>query len=233
MRSSKYLLPWVITRSLACLSIGLTVACQSQPSSVDNPISPTPPVSKSIPASPTVQPTPATQPSPANTVARKSPVPSPPKPQKANKTKGTNIYQNQQLGIKFEYPPGYTVDAPKGQKLVTVWRTQDYQAIKAGKFDNSAPPGYLNISVEPNPQKLPPEEWVKGNSEFLSPENFANKAIAGKQAVAFRSSGLFDFEHLVIPTESGNGMIVISMAEGDQKYQKVLEKVTSSLQLTK
>ena len=85
MRSSKYLLPWIITRSLACFSIGLTVACQSQPSSVDNPVSPKPtqpsntilPVSKSIPASPTVQPKASKQPSPTNTVAKKSPVPSP------------------------------------------------------------------------------------------------------------------------------------------------------------
>ena len=137
------------------------------------------------------------------------------------------------MGIKFEYPEGYTIDASKEQKTVSVWLNKDYQAIKSGKYQNTEPPSHLNISVEPNPQKLSAEEWVKANDSFLDPEQFSNKVIAGKQALAFRSSGLFEFEYLVIPNDDGNKMVVISIAEGDKQYQKVLNKLTSSLEVTK
>ncbi|MDJ0615765.1 MAG: hypothetical protein QNJ63_03290 [Calothrix sp. MO_192.B10] len=259
MRSNSYLLPWVITRVLASLSIGLTVACQSQPSSVkDSTVSPVatpestqpssnlPPTSASIlsptPEKPTTAPIPT--PTPKKTFTQKPPkpepiaqvptAPSPKSPQKAVTSKSTNIYQNQKLGIKFEYPEGYTVDAPKEKKEINVWLNTDYQAIKSGKYQNTEPPSHLNISVEPNPQKLPAKEWVKANDDqFLDAEKFSNKAVAGKQALAFHSSALFDYQYIVIPTSDGNQMIVISIEQGDQKYQKALNRVTSSLEVTK
>ncbi|MDJ0675195.1 MAG: hypothetical protein QNJ36_07435 [Calothrix sp. MO_167.B42] len=140
------------------------------------------------------------------------------------------------MGIKFEYPEGYTVDFSKEENTIKVWLNKDYQAIKGKSQNTESPshlPSHLSISVEPNPQKLPPEEWVKTNDSFLDPEQFSNKAIAGKQALAFRSSGLFEFEYLIIPNDDGNQMVVISIAEGDKQYQKVLNKVTSSLEMTK
>jgi hypothetical protein len=251
MRSSSHLLSGVLTRLLACVSIGLTVACQSQPSPVNSPSPISTEPSSTLPSPstpitpPTTQPTTVAtptpisekptskKPSPPDNIVKTPIAPSPKSPQKSVTSKGTSIYQNQQLGIKFEYPAGYTIDDSKEQKVVNVWLTQDYQAVKSGKYENTEPPGHLNISVEANPQKLPPEEWVKGNSEFLDPANFSKKAIAGKPAVGFRSSGLFDFQHLIIPSDDGSSMVVISVAEGDQKYQKVLDKVTSSLELTK
>jgi len=296
MSSSSYLHSRILTRLLGCLSIGLTVACQSQPPSVNdstvNSVSPTPtiqpssnlpPTNTSIPASPTNKPSTVAVPSPASTATStpdrtlttpnrtsttaspiakvptsptpkspspkspspkspspKSPSPkspSPKPPQKAVTNKSSNLYQNQQMGIKFEYPEGYTVDFSKEENTIKVWLNQDYQAIKSGKYQNTESPSHLpshlGISVEPNPQKLPSEEWVKTNDSFLDPEQFSNIAIAGKQALAFRSSGLFELEYLVIPSDNSNQMVVISIAEGDKKYQKVLNQVTSSLEMNK
>ncbi len=260
MRSSSYLRLRIITRLLAWFSISLTVACQSQTSSVNdstvNSISPSPTVqpsrqpsinspstNTSIPASPTTQPNrvkvPTSTSPPTSTSTKKAPIakvptkPSPKASRKAVTQKSSNLYQNQQMGVKFEYPEGYTVDASKEQQTINVWLDKDYQAVKSGKYQNTQPPSHLNISVEANPQKLSAEEWVKGNESFLDPEQFSNKAIAGKQGLAFRSSGLFEFEHLVIPADDGNKMIVISIAEGDKKSQKVLNKVASSLEVSK
>lgn len=269
MRSSSYLHSRILTRLLGCLSIGLTVACQSQTPSVNdstvNSVSPTPtiqpssnlpPTNTSIPVSPTKKPSTVTVPSPIATATptpnrtstTTSPIakvltsptpksPNPKSPQKAVTNKSSNIYQNQQMGIKFEYPEGYTVDFSKEENTIKVWINQDYQAIKSGKYQNTESPSHLpshlGIFVEPNPQKLPPEEWVKTNDSFLDPEQFSNITIAGKQALAFRSSGLFELEYLVIPSDNSNQMVVISIAEGDKKYQKVLNQVTSSLEMNK
>lgn len=147
-------------------------------------------------------------------------------------SKAGNTYQNPDLGITFEYPPDYVVQVNQPQKSVDIWQSQDYQAFKAGKFDSSAPPGNLNITVDDNPQKLPVNEWIEQNSAFESPGNFAPKTVAGRKAVTFRSVGLLEFEHIAIPTEDGSRMIVISHPEGEE-HQQAFERVVSTLQISR
>lgn len=183
------------------------------------------------PAPITVTPTPTPNPN-ISTPQPTTPTTPTPQPSPQIISKAGNIYQNPDLGIKFEYPPDYVVQVNQPQKSVDIWQSQDYQAFKAGKFDNSAPPGNLNITVEDNPQKLPVNEWIAQNPTFDSPGNFSPKTVAGRQAVTFRSVGLLEFEHIVIPTEDGSKMIVISHPEGEE-HQQAFQRVVSTLQISR
>ncbi|MDJ0737618.1 MAG: hypothetical protein QNJ47_26775 [Nostocaceae cyanobacterium] len=287
---------WFFHQVIVCLGVGLTVACQSQPSSVDesitiSPASPKASVNPSprITNTPEATPTPKPTPEQSNSYISQPPIISPeafvtekpstsnvkptlrgvqPTPEKVSKpsapdtTKDTTsvtptpaiakapnkpaakisqkTYENKELGIKFQYPGDYVVEAPEDdpQQGIVVWDSTDYQALKAGKYQNTSSPGNISIYVEPNPNKLPLSEWLKGNDNFLTPTNSTPRVVAGKQGLSFRSTGLFEFENVAVPSPDGSNVIVVSVAadsgpndKQDQAYQKVFEQVVSTLEL--
>ncbi len=275
---------WFFHRVMLCLSVGLTVACQSQPSSVDESTT-IAPASPNITSTPELTPTPQVTPEQSSSYITQPPIlppeafnteqPStsttkPPTnrgvqttPEKVAKPAATTkpqtpttpiakvpakpaaitskkTYENKQLGIKFQYPGDYVVEAPEDdpQQGIAVWDSTDYKALKSGKFQNTAPPGNINIYVESNPDKLPITQWLEGNDNFISPTNTTPKVVAGKQGLSFRSSGLFEFENVAIPSPDGSSVIVVSVAadsgpndKQDQAYKKVFEEVISSLEV--
>ena len=162
-----------------------------------------------------------------------------------SKVKTPQIYQSQQLGFSFKYPKGYVInkaqhnpniEASSVQQRINVWSRADYQAIKAGKFQGSELPANVSISVEKNPKRLNASQWLKENNhEFGATQNQNKQVVAGQKAVAFRSSGLYETQNIVLPSRDGKNVIVIShfqnQNDSDKDYEQVFERVVSSFEL--
>lgn len=150
----------------------------------------------------------------------------------------TNVYRSRGLGVNFTYPKGFVIKEPQetsgsSQKVLELWSVKDYKAIAEGRFKNTFSPGNMSISLENNPQGLSLVQWVTNNDELgdILPESYDTKIVAGKEAVSFRTDGLYRFQNIVLPSGDGKNVILISFAEGDRNYQKVFDKVVSSLQV--
>ncbi|MGB3638726.1 MAG: hypothetical protein WBA39_14305 [Rivularia sp. (in: cyanobacteria)] len=151
----------------------------------------------------------------------------------------TNVYQSRRLGVNFKYPKGFVIKEPQdtsnpsSSKVLELWSLKDYQAIESGKFQNTFSPGNMSISLENNPQGLSLVQWVTNNDELgdIIPESYDTHIVAGKEAMSFRTDGLYEFENIVLPSSDGKKIILISFAKGDKSYQQVFEQVVSTLQV--
>ena len=162
-----------------------------------------------------------------------------------SKVKTPQIFQSQQLGFSFKYPKGYVVHKAQHnhniepgsvQQRIDVWSSTDYQAIKAGKFQGTELPANVSISVEKNPKGLNASQWFKENNhEFGATQNQNKQVVAGQKAVAFRSSGLYETQNIVLPSRDGKNVIVISHFQNqnhsDKDYEQVFERIVSSFEL--
>ncbi|MEM7554136.1 MAG: hypothetical protein AAF378_08545 [Cyanobacteria bacterium P01_A01_bin.84] len=163
----------------------------------------------------------------------------------SSKPKGQKIYQNKQLGFSFKYPKGYVVgknpsspNAKPGisQQKLDMWTNEDFQAIKAGKFQGTELPASVSISVEKNPKRLNAEQWFKENAdEFGSTANQTTRLVAGQKALAFSTADLYESENIVLPTKDSSNIIIISLAQSqnnlDREYKQAFEQVISSFNL--
>ena len=151
--------------------------------------------------------------------------------------RNTNVYRSRRLGVNFKYPKGFVIKEPQNSsnasKILELWSLKDYQAIESGKFKNTFTPGNMSISVENNPQGLSLVQWVTNNDELgdIMMESFDTHIVAGKEAMSFRTDGLYNFQNLVLPSSDGKKVILISFAEGDKSYRQVFEQVVSTLQV--
>ena len=150
----------------------------------------------------------------------------------------TNVYQSRRLGVNFKYPKGFVIkeaqeNSGSSNKIVELWSLQDYQAIAKGKFQNTFSPGNMRISLENNPQGLSLVQWVTNNDELgeIIPESYDAHVVAGREAMSFRTDGLYEFQNMVLPSDDGKKVILISFVQGDKSYQQVFEQVVSSLQV--
>ncbi|MEO1429442.1 MAG: hypothetical protein AAFV71_10330 [Cyanobacteria bacterium J06633_8] len=149
----------------------------------------------------------------------------------------TNVYQSGRLGVNFKYPKGFVIKEPQNtsnsSKVLELWSVKDYRAIESGKYKNTFTPGNMSISVEDNPRGLSLVQWVTNNDELgdIIPESYDTHIVAGKEAMSFRTDGLYDFQNMVLPSSDGKKVILISFAQGDRSYQQVFEQVVSTLQV--
>lgn len=151
--------------------------------------------------------------------------------------RNTNVYRSRRLGLNFKYPKGFVIKEPQNtsssSKVLELWSVKDYQEVAEGKFKNTFSPGNMSISLENNPKGLSLVQWVVNNEELgdINPESYDTHVVAGKEAMSFRSEGLYDFQNIVLPSNDGKKVILISFAQGDQSYQQVFEQVVSTLQV--
>ncbi len=149
----------------------------------------------------------------------------------------TNVYRSQRLGVNFKYPKGFVIkepqDASSSSKVLELWSLKDYQAVAEGKSKNTHSAGNISISLENNSQGLSLVQWVTNNDELgdIIPESYNAKVVAGREAMSFRTEGLYEFDNIVLPSSDGKKLILISFAKGDNNYQKVFDQVVSTLQV--
>lgn len=157
-----------------------------------------------------------------------------------------NRYESKLLGFSFAYPDDFVVDDAENlttatkdalQTTLELWQRKKYQAIQAGKYSGGTElPPNVQISVYRNNDHLPLQEWVlRRRTQFVQPGEFQTQSIAGQEALAFRSTGLYEHENVVLPTPDGTEVLVISLAEVgvaqvDAPNQRAFEQVLLTFQ---
>jgi hypothetical protein len=149
-------------------------------------------------------------------------------------------YNSDRTGFQFDYSTDFVAevkvpnsDGDSAIERVDLWTQRDYEGIQAIKEPTELP---LNISVavEQNLKQLDLREWVTQNNQFTSPQRFTSLTIAGQRAISFQSTGLYDYENLVLTTPVSSEVIVIRLGkdglpEHEGIYRPVFQQVLSSL----
>jgi hypothetical protein len=147
-------------------------------------------------------------------------------------------------GFQFEYPAGFVVEAkpPSGAagdralEWIDLWTQQDYDGINASVTPTEFPPN-VSVAVQQNPQRLALRDWVLQDSQFTSPDRFTSLTVAGQNAIAFQSTGLYDYENVALTLPTSSDVMVIQLdkdglPERDAIYRPVFQQIISSLQFS-
>ncbi|NJO51354.1 MAG: hypothetical protein HC840_20080 [Leptolyngbyaceae cyanobacterium RM2_2_4] len=203
-----------LTRTLTCLMAVVAIACQSPSSSTVK--------ATNNPASP-------------DAIAQSGD--SPTETESSNST----VYESDRLGFSFKVPNGFTIDnSLESAEIeaeydfrghIELWSNTDYEAIQAGAYEGGTEyPPNVSITVYNNPEQRSPQDWVEGSNRFLRLGEYSTVMVAGQEAIAFESDGLYRNQEVVFPSPNSEDIVVISYAEGSEGYEQAFQEIISTFE---
>ena len=159
----------------------------------------------------------------------------------------SNQYVDQTLGIRFDYPNDFVIDdlqpnTTPGEvdviETIDLWHQEKFEAIVAGEYEGGTElPPNVQITVSPNPDRLSLTDWVASQEQqFVQPRDLQPQTISGQEALGFASTGLYEHKNVVFASQSGNEVILISLATVgvpgvDEPNQRAFRQVISTFEL--
>lgn len=153
---------------------------------------------------------------------------------------GTQTHSSS-LGFQFAYPKEYVVDSSPDNPLSQpgnstpgviqswqIWKKSDYEAIQTHNFAGSEFPPHISIEVLDNPDRLPLSAW-KGD---LSRDDDRPFTVAGQKAIAYRATGLYEYDKVLLNPPNGRYVIRLSVGYIDpsdpmrQDFQAIVSSFT-------
>ncbi len=130
-----------------------------------------------------------------------------------------NVYRSARFSFAFGYLNGYIVDPsnenrrPKPnetlQGTIEIWKRADYQAIKSRNFEGAELPPNISITVHTNPNRLPLSQWKDRLS--IGSSNTRTVTVAGQNALAYTSTGLYEFDNVLLASLDGRRVIHLNV----------------------
>ncbi|MDZ8185411.1 MAG: hypothetical protein RMX96_11225 [Nostoc sp. ChiSLP02] len=163
-------------------------------------------------------------------------------PQPARKEHG--IYQSDRFRFQFSYSlqdfvidnkittPNNNVNSPLA--TVDIWTHKHAQKIRAGEYEGGTEyPANVRVSVYKNPARLNLQKWVKQSNDFSLPREFKTAKIAGQSGFKFKSSGLYENEHVAFISPKDSRIIVVTISKtgygnNDAIYERAYQQVVNS-----
>jgi hypothetical protein len=157
---------------------------------------------------------------------------------KRQTSQSQNIYRSTRFGFWFKYPKAYVVDSsnenrqPKPgeplQGIIEIWKSADYQGMKRDNFYGSEPPPNISISVYSNPNRLPLSQLKDTLS--IGSRNARTITVAGQNAIAYTSTGLYEFDNVLLFSRDGRRVIRLSRGylNASDPSRQAFEQVVSS-----
>jgi hypothetical protein len=156
----------------------------------------------------------------------------------------SNRYISDRSGFQFDYPGGFVVESKPSSgegddrsfEWVELWTQRDYDGIQSNVTPTELPPN-VSVAVQQNPQRLPLRDWVMQNNQFASPDRFTSLTVAGQSAIAFQSTGLYEYENVVLEIPTNLTIMLIrldkdGLPERDALYRPAFQQILSSLQFS-
>jgi hypothetical protein len=147
-------------------------------------------------------------------------------------------HSNDRTGLQFDYSTDFVLEvnsAGGGNAIerVDLWTQRDYEGIQSNTQPTEFPPN-VSVAVEQNSKQLDLKDWVAQSNQFTSPQRFTSLTIAGQRAIAFQSTGLYEYENVVLATPASSEVIVIrldkdGLPEREGIYRPVFQQILSSL----
>ncbi len=154
-----------------------------------------------------------------------------------------NIYTNAQFGFYFEYPNGYTLDTRNEmqpstepdtlQSSVYLWTTEDYELIRSGALEGQGTeyPPNISISVHDNSDSRSLSDWIDPTGALVADKSVVTTAsVAGQEAIAYPSSGLYELDNFLLLTPDGRHLIHLRVEYFDREApsREAFEQVVAS-----
>lgn len=146
-------------------------------------------------------------------------------------------------GLSFEYPSKYFLEQRKtgnGERdRYSIILTEDTEAnrqIREGQGPPTEGPVSINIDIyQNNLDGLTAEQWIK-NSSFsnfkLSPdEKISTTTVSGRPALAYRWSGLYEADNIVVATNDYIYSFVVTYIDPAEQIRKDFNTVLGSVNL--
>lgn len=153
-------------------------------------------------------------------------------------------YTSNRADFQFDYPPRFVAEAKLSSgtgddrllEWIDLWSQRDYDNIKSSNTPTELPAN-VSVAVQRNPQRLALRDWVQQNNQFASPDRFTLVTIAGQRGIAFQSTGLYNYENVVLAIPNSSDVIVVrldkdGLPERDATYRPVFQQILSSLQFS-
>ncbi len=161
--------------------------------------------------------------------------PSPPRTTRTTVDHYGIIWQSP-LGFQFTYPMGFVVQAEEwpdtgatGVKRMVIWTQKDFETLPSRLGQGTEYPPNVEIRVYRRSTGEDLQRWISNHQDFLQPQDFQQANVAGRAAIAFKSTGLYEFEHIAVVNPAGDRIIVISWAK-EADYEPAFRQIVSTLQ---
>lgn len=209
----------VFHRLALSLAVSLAIACQAQV-----------PVPKNSATTPS-QPSPTVSQTVSQSLEGRSTTASP----------QAVYYRSDRFGFTFQYPDGFVAEesvaspssaASQPITAVDLWSRADAETLPSFQNQGTELPPNITISVHPNVSQRALQAWIDDNNWFVAPTDLRTVTVAGERAIAFQSTGLYEFEHVVLPTPDGKHIVLISLAHGSEGYPAAFQHIVSTFQFT-
>ncbi|MFQ3615847.1 MAG: hypothetical protein SNJ57_10915 [Cyanobacteriota bacterium] len=155
----------------------------------------------------------------------------------------SGVYRSDRFGFQFAYPAdqfvakGETEFPPEvvAREAVQIWTLEHDRAIQAGEYEGGTEyPANVSVTVQPNPDSLSARDWIAQSDWFTNVSNLQDRTVAGQPAIAFRASGLYDMEQVLVPTPDGKNWVLITLnqvgtGESDAQYRQAYERAIATL----
>ncbi|WP_414571669.1 hypothetical protein [Nostoc sp. CCY 9925] len=154
------------------------------------------------------------------------------------------IYRSDRFGFQFSYSLrdfaiNNKIASPYNNPnsrlaAIDIWTHKHAQKIRAGEYAGGTEyPANVRVSVYRNYSKLPLQKWVQQDNDFSATREFKTAKIAGQRGLKFKSSGLYENEHLAFISPKGPRIIVITISKtgygnNDAIYERAYQQVVNS-----
>jgi len=154
-----------------------------------------------------------------------------------------NVYPSAKFGFRFKYPNGYVVDnshenrQPKPsetwQGTIEIWKNADYRAIQAQNFEGTELPPNISVKVHSNLNQRPLSYWKDTLS--IGSRNARAITVASQNALAYSSTGLYEFENVLLSSPDGRRVIHLSRGylNASDSSRQAFQQVVSSFRFDK
>lgn len=144
----------------------------------------------------------------------------------------TKVYENDTLGIRFEYPDEYELQSRelgngKNGHLSLVLLDKDFVPVEGGEG-----PPTINLDLYQSPAEPDALTWVNSNqfSNFaLSDGKYEERGISGKPGITYKSDGLYATDNLVVKNRDYilhvSGGYIAAEDEIRDHYEDVLDSL--------
>lgn len=158
-----------------------------------------------------------------------------------------SIYKSDRFGFQFSYSlrdfvidnkittPNNNVNSPL--TAIDIWTRKHAEKIRAGEYEGGTEyPANVRVSVYNNRSKLPLQKWIQKNNEFSATREFKTAKIAGQTGLKFKSSGLYENEHIAFINPKDSRIIAITISKtgygnNDAIYERAYQQVVNSFTL--
>ncbi|MBD2664264.1 hypothetical protein H6G73_07280 [Richelia sinica FACHB-800] len=152
-------------------------------------------------------------------------------------------YKSDRFRFQFNYSPkDFVVNYQTSRRssdvnlaTVDIWTKQHAQRIKAGVYEGGTEyPANVQVNVYKNSQRFPLLTWIQQSQQFPADRQFKTVKIAGRNAIQFQASGLYENTHIAVINPKNSQIIIVTLSQigsgnNDAIYRKAYEQVLKSL----